>query len=135
MMSAKPKLTVAELTSRPPRFSPEERARLEAIDADAGADADDLNPTWTDDQLKRAVFARTLRALRESTGLSQAGFAKHYKINVGRLKDWEQARSRPDTVAEAYISVIRHNRAAVDAALHDEAVASSTNCASVSKGA
>ena len=119
-MLDKRKLTLAELKAAPPKFRPEQRARLAGFDADARADADEINPTWTDDQLKRAVFARMLRELRGRLGMTQLRFAAHYKINAGRLRDWEQARSRPDTVAEAYITVIRHNHEAVDAALIGE---------------
>ena len=116
-MPSKPKMTLAELKANPPRFTAEQRAYLKTVSTDARADADETNPTWTDDQLKRAVFARTLRELRESLGMTQVRFARHYRINAGRLKDWEQARSQPDTAAEAYIAVIRHNHEAVDAAL------------------
>lgn len=116
-MLDKRRLTVDQLTADPPRFSSEQRARLTDAGADVRADADATNPTWTDDQLKRAVFARMLRELRARLGMTQVGFAAHYKINAGLLRDWEQARSQPDTVAEAYISVIRHNHRAVDAAL------------------
>lgn len=58
-----------------------------------------------------------VRAIRKSTGLSQEQFAAQYSFGLGRLRDWEQGRSAPDSAARAYLIVIARERAAVDRAL------------------
>jgi putative transcriptional regulator len=58
-----------------------------------------------------------VRAVRKSTGLSQEQFAAQYSFGLGRLRDWEQGRSAPDSAARAYLIVIARERAAVDRAL------------------
>ena len=70
----------------------------------------------------RAVAARDVRRARERTGLSQAKFAARYRINPARLRDWEQGRTLPDSVALAYLRVIDREPEAVERAL--EAVGS-----------
>jgi putative transcriptional regulator len=112
--------TLAELKANPPRLSPEERARLagmtdQEIEADARSDPD--APLWSDDQLERALFARSVRQARERLGLSQSQFADRFRINLSRLKDWEQGRFQPDSVALAYLTVIEREPEAVERAL------------------
>jgi DNA-binding transcriptional regulator YiaG len=70
-----------------------------------------------DDELARAVFARHVRMAREKTGLTQQDFSKRFRITLSRLRDWERARFKPDSVAEAYIMTILHNSKAVEKAL------------------
>lgn len=81
--------------ARKPRFD----AREPVPDADA--------PELTDDQLERANAARFVKSVRAETGLSQEAFAARYRINLARLRDWEQARSKPDSAIIAYFKVIR----------------------------
>ncbi len=47
--------------------------------------------------------------LRESLGMTQEAFAAAYRIPVGALRDWEQGRKRPDSLARAYLMVIARN--------------------------
>jgi putative transcriptional regulator len=106
--------------SNPPRFAPEQRARLDALtdeEIERNAREDPDNPPLTDEQLDRAVFVRDLSTARKASGLSQAEFAKRYRINLARLRDWEQGRFQPDSVAMAYVRVIAREAAAVDRAL------------------
>ena len=115
-----PRKTLADLRADPPQLTPAQRAAHEARapeDVDAAAAADPVAPEWSDADLERAAFARDVRLAREATGLSQAAFAERYRIVLSRLRDWEQGRFRPDTVAVAYLKVIRHDAAAVDRAL------------------
>jgi putative transcriptional regulator len=118
--NAMARITLAEVAANPPKLSAAERKRLGAMsddEIDANAEADLDHPEMTDDQLDRAVFARDVRRAREATGLTQGSFARKFKITLSRLKDWEQARFKPDSVAAAYIKVIRHDSAAVERAL------------------
>ncbi len=104
----------------PPSFSDAERADLDAMtqwEIDQAAEADAENPPLTDDQLARAVFARAVRQARAQTGLSQPLFAARFHITLSRLRDWEQARFKPDSVAAAYIKIIMANPGAVERAL------------------
>ena len=95
--------------ANPPSLSEGERARIVAltpaeIERNAESDADD--PPWTDEELDRAAFARAVRQARDTSGLSQPAFAERFHIGLGRLRDWEQGRVRPDSVVLAYLRVI-----------------------------
>lgn len=58
-----------------------------------------------------------VKAIREATGLTQEAFAMRYGFNLGRLRDLEQKRTRPDSVVRAYLLVIQRNPEAVREAL------------------
>jgi putative transcriptional regulator len=58
-----------------------------------------------------------VKAIRETTGLTQEAFALRYGFNLGRLRDLEQKRTRPDSVVRAYLLVIQKNPEAVKDAL------------------
>jgi len=58
-----------------------------------------------------------VKAIREATGLTQETFAMRYGFNLGRLRDLEQKRTRPDSVVRAYLMVIQKNPKAVKDAL------------------
>jgi len=56
--------------------------------------------------LERALAARRIRTTRTALGLSQTAFARRFRVPVGTLRDWEQARVMPPSFALAYIKVI-----------------------------
>lgn len=56
--------------------------------------------------MDRGQKARLIRKTRTHLGLSQAEFAARFRVPVGTLRDWEQARSTPPDFAVAYIRVI-----------------------------
>lgn len=58
-----------------------------------------------------------VKALRIKLRLTQEQFAAKYNLNVARVRDWEQGRSRPDSAVRAYLTVIEQEPAAVDRAL------------------
>ncbi len=58
-----------------------------------------------------------VKAIRKGTGLTQEAFALRYGFNLGRLRDLEQKRTRPDSVVRAYLLVIQKNPKAVREAL------------------
>ncbi len=59
--------------------------------------------------VERALKSRLIRMTRTGLGLSQAEFARRFRVPPGTLRDWEQARSTPPDFAAAYIRVIaRH---------------------------
>jgi putative transcriptional regulator len=110
--------------NNPHRMSAEALARLDAMtDAEitAAALSDPDNPPLTEDELARVAAARRIQAIRAATGLSQAQFATQYHINVGRLRDLEQGRTRPDSAIMAYLTVIEREPDVVKRALADEA--------------
>ena len=83
--------------------------------ADPGDAEDfDLSPA----ALERGQRARAVRRLRQSLGLTQTEFARRYRVPVGTLRDWEQARVTPPDFAMAYIRLIAQDpeKAAVAAA-------------------
>ena len=104
----------------PPRLTAVERARLDALsdaDINAAALSDPDNPPMTDEELARVRTVRIVRSVRARTGLSQARFAEAYRINVARLRDLEQGRTRADSALLAYLAVIDREPAAVRRAL------------------
>jgi len=58
------------------------------------------------DRARRAFLIRTTRT---QLGLSQQEFAARFRIPVGTLRYWEQARATPPDFAIAYVKVIRAN--------------------------
>ncbi|MCZ8333118.1 MAG: helix-turn-helix domain-containing protein [Rhodobacteraceae bacterium] len=47
-----------------------------------------------------------VRAIRASTGLSQAAFARSIGVSKGTLLNWEQSRRRPDGPARVLLALI-----------------------------
>ena len=58
-----------------------------------------------------------IKELRESTGLSQAKFARLLDVDVGTLRNWEQGRRVPTGPARALLRAIRKDPEHVLAAL------------------
>ena len=108
--------------NNPRGFTPEERARLDAMtpeEIEANARSDPDNPPLTEDELDRMVAGRVARVARETAGMTQAQFADAFHINVSRLRDLEQGRHNPDRAVVAYLRVIARDPAAALAALAD----------------
>jgi putative transcriptional regulator len=68
------------------------------------ADPEDFDVT--PEALDRGQRARLIRMTRTKLGLSQAEFASRFRVPVGTLRDWEQARTTPPDFAIAYVRVI-----------------------------
>ena len=63
----------------------------------------------TAEGLERGLRARLIRTTRTGLGLSQSEFASRFRVPVGTLRDWEQARVTAPDFAIAYVRVIaRH---------------------------
>ena len=72
-------------------------------------------PLGADEEMAKLGLIRipNVKKLRESLGMTQEAFAAAYRIPIGTLRDWEQARKRPDAPARAYLTVIARNPDAV----------------------
>ena len=95
--------------AQPYRMSDEGRARLEALTDEkitAAAESDPDNPPLTDEEFERIHAIQIARAARRRAGLSQAKFAKAYRIKVARLRDLEQGRRQPDPVLVSLLTLI-----------------------------
>lgn len=68
------------------------------------ADPEDFDVTT--EAMDRAQRARLIRKTRSALKLSQSEFAARFKVPVGTLRDWEQARVTPPDFAVAYVRVI-----------------------------
>lgn len=68
------------------------------------ADSEDF--TVTAEALDRGQRARLIRKTRTGLGLSQSEFATRFRLPVGTLRDWEQARATAPDFAIAYVRVI-----------------------------
>ena len=91
------------------QIPPAEQERLATLTQsriEAGAVPDPDNPPLEDEQLQRMALARAVRLAREKTGLSQSQFAAQFRIGLGRLRDYEQARYAPDFVVMIYLKLI-----------------------------
>lgn len=105
---------------RPPLLSEDTRRRLDRLTDEqltANALSDPDNPPLTEAELDRVGAARAVKRARIATGLSQSAFAKRFRINAARLRDWEQGRTIPDSAALAYLSVIEKEQDAVERVL------------------
>jgi putative transcriptional regulator len=74
-----------------------------ALSADP-TDAEDFDVTA--EALEQGLRARLIRKTRTDLGLSQVEFARRFRVPVGTLRDWEQARATPPDFAIAYVRVI-----------------------------
>jgi putative transcriptional regulator len=106
---------------KPSELTDEQRRRLEAMsdaEINEGALADADNPPLSENELMSVKVKR----VRKKLGLSQADFAARFRINIARLKDIEQGRTRkrPDPALMAYLSVIEREPEAVDRALAND---------------
>jgi putative transcriptional regulator len=68
------------------------------------SDAEDF--VATAEALDRGQRARLIRMTRTDLGLSQSEFATRFRVPVGTLRDWEQARVTAPDFAIAYVRVI-----------------------------
>jgi putative transcriptional regulator len=68
------------------------------------ADPEDFGVTA--EAMDRGQRARLIRTTRTRLGLSQPEFAARFRVPVGTLRDWEQARAAAPDFAIAYIRVI-----------------------------
>ena len=95
--------------SKPYKMPEAERARLEAMtdeEITAAAESDPDNPPLTDEEIARMRAGRIARRARERTGLTQAAFAKAYRVNLARLRDIEQGRKTPDQVLVSLLALV-----------------------------
>ncbi len=74
-----------------------------SLSADPG-DPEDFPVTVA--AMDRGQRARMVRMTRTRLGLSQPEFAARFRVPVGTLRDWEQARATAPDFAIAYIRVI-----------------------------
>ena len=51
--------------------------------------------------------------------VTQEQFARRFGFSPGAVRDWEQGRRKPDGAAQMLLSLIRHNHAAIEAAIQD----------------
>ena len=68
------------------------------------SDAEDFAVTI--EAMDRGQRARLIRKTRTRLGLSQSEFASRFRVPVGTLRDWEQARATAPDFAIAYVRVI-----------------------------
>jgi putative transcriptional regulator len=47
-----------------------------------------------------------IKAIRANLGMSQAAFAKTFRLSLDTLKGWEQGKRRPDAAAANFLRVI-----------------------------
>jgi putative transcriptional regulator len=84
---------------------------------ESAARSDPDNRPSNERDLKRLAAAAMIRRIRKRIGLTQAGFARRYKVPVATLRDWEQGRRAPETTVIAYLKVIDRMPERVQAAL------------------
>ncbi|TXN00961.1 helix-turn-helix domain-containing protein [Methylobacterium sp. WL103] len=79
------------------------------------SDPEDFDVSAT--TLDRAQKARLIRMARTSLGLSQGEFALRFRVSLGTLRDWEQARTTAPDFAVPYVRVIARHPDMVAAAI------------------
>jgi putative transcriptional regulator len=84
---------------------------------DATTDEDIARHIAEDDAEARDAAAAHIRNLRARTGLSQPAFAKHLRVSVETLRNWEQGKRLPQGPARALLRIIDKAPEAAMAAL------------------
>jgi putative transcriptional regulator len=77
-----------------------------AFDKIAAGARDAIAQLEGDEGRVRIVKPVDVKAIRAAAKMSQAEFARTYKLPIGTLRDWEQHRREPDTTARLYLSII-----------------------------
>ena len=62
-----------------------------------------------------------VKAIRKTLCMSQTEFCSRFGFGLASVRDWEQGRYRPDSVARAYLIVISRAHRAVEKALSSAA--------------
>lgn len=92
-----------------PPLTAEMRAALDAMtpeEIERNAEEDPDNPPMTEEEARRGLFGRRVRRLRQKLGMSRPEFAARYRIDMARLEEWEWGRVDPDSVIDAYVTLI-----------------------------
>ena len=48
-----------------------------------------------------------IKAIRASTGMPQAVFARSFQLSLGTIKGWEQGKRKPDAATANYLRMIQ----------------------------
>ena len=92
-------------------------ARIDAMTdediARAVAEDPDAAPLLSDEE----ALAGRVRLIRRRLGLTQEGFGERFGIPVATVRDWKQARRKPDAALWSYLRVIEREPEAVARAL------------------
>ncbi len=68
-------------------------------------------------QLEELERIPDVRAIRRRLGLSQAKFARRFRLSVATLRDWEQGRYEPDRASRTLLQLIQKIPKQVELAL------------------
>ena len=99
-------------------------ARFEAMTDEevvAAALADPDAQPLTEEQLARMRRVSRVKLIRHKLGLTQAEFARAYRVPLTTLRDWEQHRSTPDAPARALLIAIERDPEALRRLLAEDA--------------
>jgi DNA-binding transcriptional regulator YiaG len=91
-------------------------------------DKDDAKESWTDDYFfpsdekldqafSQSDYVNT-RQIRHKLKLSQAEFAKKFRINLRTLQDWEIGRSKPQEAVVTYLRLIKKDADTIYRLIH-----------------
>lgn len=104
----------------PPRggykVTEEDRRRFEEMsdeDRTAAALSDPDCPPMSPERLARMKRITVARSARWRSGMTQQAFADTFGFSLGRLRDLEQGRTKPDKATESYLRLIRADAKAV----------------------
>ena len=94
--------------------------RVDALtdsEAHGNALADPDNPPLTTQELRRLTRVPDVKAIRQKLDLTQQEFAATFHLSLATVRDWEQARTRPDLATQTLLRVIEKDPEAVKRAL------------------
>ena len=66
-----------------------------------------------DETRGRAHEPVDVRAIRQANKMSQAEFARAFRLPLGTIQDWEQNRRKPEAPARVLLSLIAANPGAI----------------------
>jgi putative transcriptional regulator len=109
--------TKADKVAKADKFDWSRADAMTEAEVHAAAMSDPDARPMTDEEFARAKPVPRVKTLRRALGLTQEEFAARFRIPLGTLRDWEQARTEPDQPARAYLKVIAYDPDAVQRAL------------------
>ena len=65
------------------------------------------------DTTRGRAAAVDVKAIREANRMTQADFAKAFRLKLGTVRDWEQGRRRPDTGSVIFLKMVEADPGAV----------------------
>lgn len=90
-------------------FSSLKKSMQEGLDIVKGKSLDGIVITEIIIREPKVFSARAIKKLRVSMGISQSMFAQIIGVSVNAIRNWEQGRNSPSTMARRFLELIEND--------------------------